>query len=123
MLELIARVLRGTGHEVTSATGARAALHLLATTPFDVALVDYRMPVRNGLEVLLTIRELQPQCVRILVSGALELPVLIDAVNRGEVNRVMEKPFRSDTLLALIAEALEARTRVEELHRQRHAQD
>jgi len=63
------------------------------------------------------LRELQPGCLRVLVTGQLDLPLILDAVNRGEVTRVVEKPFDSDRLLAAVEESLRARKRMVEVAR------
>ncbi|MEO0812241.1 MAG: EAL domain-containing protein, partial [Myxococcota bacterium] len=74
-------------------------------------VVDYHMPGDNGLEVLKMLREQRPGCMRILASGHLELPVVVEAVNRGEVAQVLHKPFMSEQLLNAVNKALEARAR------------
>jgi EAL domain-containing protein (putative c-di-GMP-specific phosphodiesterase class I) len=73
------------------------------------------MPPPDGLELLGRLRDLQPRCVRILTSGALDLPVVMHAINRGEVSRVVAKPFSRQTILDAIDAAVAARARLEEL--------
>jgi EAL domain-containing protein (putative c-di-GMP-specific phosphodiesterase class I) len=77
-----------------------------ATQPFDAALVDYKLPGLDGLEVLQRLRELQPRCVRMLMTGELVLPLVVTAVNVGKVSRVIEKPFEANTLVETLADAL-----------------
>jgi DNA-binding NtrC family response regulator len=48
----LGRALRDEGHEVTTATNAGDAQSLLANRPFDVLVVDHRMPERTGLELI-----------------------------------------------------------------------
>jgi EAL domain-containing protein (putative c-di-GMP-specific phosphodiesterase class I) len=114
ILNIIERVLLKEGHEVTRAQNGREAFHAVDTSLFDFAIVDYDIPPPNGLEVLQRLRNLQPQCLRLLVSGALNLPVALDAVNRGEVVRVLKKPFGPSELLEVIRGAGASRMRLEE---------
>lgn len=113
----IKRVLERHGHEVFSASQGTEALKLAAYKQFDLALVDYNLPVIDGLEVLQKLREIQPGCVRILITGMLNLDIAIKAVNRGEVTRFVEKPFKNDLLLEAINEALDTRLRMVEVAR------
>jgi EAL domain-containing protein (putative c-di-GMP-specific phosphodiesterase class I) len=114
LLGVLQEVLDSAGYSTQLATRSTEALDLVSQKSFDVAIVDYDMPPPNGLELLKQLREVQPRCVRILMSGRLDMPALIDAVNRGEVTRVLEKPFRSPDLIDAIKQAIEARKRMEE---------
>ena len=113
----IARILQRYGHEVYQAHNGMEALRLAASKKFDLALVDYNLPVMDGLEVLHQLRAIQPGCVRILVTGLLNLDLAIQAVNRGEVTRFVEKPFKNDRLIAAVDDALDTRMRMVEIAR------
>jgi len=113
----IGRVLQRHGHEVYSASNGQEALKLSKLKHFDLALVDYNLPMMDGLEILQKLRELQPGCVRILLTGMLNLDLAIQAVNRGEVTRFVEKPFKNDQLMEAINDALDTRLRMVEVAR------
>ena len=108
-------VLQRSGHETEEAEDGSEGLRKAVASPYDAAVVDYQMPPPDGLELLGRLRDIQPRCVRILTSGALDLPVVMNAINRGEVSRVVEKPFSRQTILEAIDEAVAARARLEEL--------
>jgi len=113
----IARVLQRYGHEVNQASHGQEALQIASSKQFDLALVDYNLPVIDGLEVLQRLREIQPGCVRILITGMLNLDLAIKAVNRGEVTRFVEKPFKNDRLMGAVNDALDTRLRMVEVAR------
>jgi EAL domain-containing protein (putative c-di-GMP-specific phosphodiesterase class I)/CheY-like chemotaxis protein len=113
----IARVLQRQGHDVHQAGTGVEALHLASTLNFDLALIDYNLPKTDGLVVLQKLRDVQPGCLRILITGMLNLPLAVEAVNRGEVTRVVEKPFKNERLLAAVDAALNARQRMVEVAR------
>ena len=113
----IGRVLERHGHEVFSASQGAEALKLAGAKRFDLALVDYNLPLMDGLEILQRLREIQPGCVRILITGMLNLELAVKAVNRGEVTRFVEKPFKNDQLVGAIDEALDTRLRMVEVAR------
>jgi EAL domain-containing protein (putative c-di-GMP-specific phosphodiesterase class I)/CheY-like chemotaxis protein len=110
ILDVVKTMLTRAGFEVTCFNSGREALLALGTSVFDVAVVDYDMPAPNGLELLNRIREFSPTCIRILASGKLDMSIIIDAVNRGEITRVVPKPFRQSHLIDEIRGAIEARS-------------
>lgn len=105
----IRRILTRKGHEVIEAAHGPEGLRHAAEQTFDVALVDYNLPMLDGVEVLQRLRELQPGCLRVLVTGQLDLPMVVGAVNRGEITRVIEKPFKSRALVEAVNEVLRTR--------------
>ena len=113
----IARILQRQGHEAHQAAGAEQALHLAASRIFDLALVDYNLPIRDGLYVLQNLRELQPGCLRILITGMLNLHLAVTAVNRGEITHVVEKPFKHTELMEAVDSVLSSRQRMVEVAR------
>lgn len=115
--EALGLALSRNGYHVDQAESGTQALQVVADGFFDAAVVDYQMVPCNGIEVLSRLRDLQPRCGRLLISGVLDLPVVLQAVNRGEVSRVIEKPFRLHTMLDALKEVLATRDRLEELSR------
>lgn len=103
------------GYDVQEADSGSEALRKSTDDPYDAALVDYQMPPPDGLEVLARLREAQPRCVRVLMSGALDLPVVMSAVNRGEISRVLAKPLQRGSVLAALEDAIKARDSLEQL--------
>jgi two-component system response regulator PhcR len=82
-------------YEVITAPGLDAALALLAhpECTVDVLVTDYRMPGGNGGELLRQVGQNFPHIIRILVTAYADKDALLDAVNGGEVFRILEKPL------------------------------
>jgi CheY-like chemotaxis protein len=57
----ISGVLKDLGHSVFLAENANQALSLVCQTTFDVLITDFRMPGKNGLELIREMRE-KEQC-------------------------------------------------------------
>ncbi len=109
----VARVMNRLGHTVAEAGDGTAALRLAQEAPYDVAFVDYDMPGGpDGLSVLARLRELSPRCVRVLMTGRTDFPVVVQAVNKGEVLRVLPKPFHADQLEELLRDVVHAARRL-----------
>ena len=55
--------------EVTFALGGPAGLEAVRTASFDVVITDMRMPILNGADLLKQVKALQPNAVRVVLSG------------------------------------------------------
>jgi hypothetical protein len=73
---------------------------------FDVIISDYHMPNMNGVEFLSEIKKLQPDAMRILLTGHVDINVLLDALNTANAFRFIPKPWNDDALITIIDEAL-----------------
>jgi CheY-like chemotaxis protein len=70
--------------------------------PFDVVVLDYRMPKRDGMEVAKEILELNPN-QRIIFASAYVKETLEDSVKQlKQVVELMQKPFEADALVDTI---------------------
>jgi len=70
---------------------------------YQVAVVDYRLPSRSGLEVARQLKELQPDCRIVLISS--ELPQMDEMAGQAAVvDRFLAKPFSKDAILEVIAQ-------------------
>jgi len=89
--------------DVKIVQNANQALDLIKNTP-DLAVIvsDYHMPGMNGIELLEKVRENSPDLTRILLTGAADLEMALDAVNRGNIFRFLLKPCDSETFLAAV---------------------
>ncbi len=95
----------------TAATGEEG-LSRIAETPYDLVLLDYALPDKNGLEVLREIRERDPLLAVILITayGTVENAVM---AMQGGASNFIQKPWDNEKLLADVRAAV-ARRRAEE---------
>ncbi len=94
-------------YDIALATSGPEALALLAAEPFDAIVTDYRMPGMNGAELLARAIDLRPEAARIVLSAYVDGDSLREAINRGRVHRVLDKPVDLDTLASVIDRELE----------------
>lgn len=85
--------------------------------PFDVVIADYRMPEMDGVTLLKSLRESQPQAVRMILSGQIDLDALADAINEAESFRFITKPCSSAELRLALDQALERHDQQQESQR------
>lgn len=79
-------------------TDPEAALLRTGETAFDIVISDYRMPSMNGIDFLRTVKGIQPDAVRLILSASTEFNTVMDAVNQAEVFRYIAKPWQADEL-------------------------
>jgi len=92
---------------VLCASRASEAMELLEKHPCQVVVTDQRMPEMSGVDFLAKVREHQPDIVRMMLTGYTEMNVAVDAINRGEIYRLITKPWNDDELRATIRQAFD----------------
>jgi len=101
------RELRGLPIEITAFTDPLAALEAIQTERFALIISDNRMPGMTGIELLERAKEASPDTARIILTGYTDLDSAIGAINKGEVNFFITKPWEREQLLAHVHEGLE----------------
>lgn len=99
------RLLFKQQYEVHVATEGAQALALMAQHHFHVIVSDQRMPTMTGTELLSKARVASPNTVRILLTGYSDLAAIVGSVNEGEVYRFASKPWNTQEIRGLLAEA------------------
>ena len=104
----LAETLADRGYTVTEAGDARMAVAAIerADNPFDVVLLDFRLPDSADLRLLETVRRLTPNSQVILIT-AHNSPELAQGAAALGAYRVISKPFEVDSLAALVNQARE----------------
>src|SRR3954452_16227268 len=82
-LELLATVLRGTGHEVVTVRDGRDALDQIEHAPFDAVVADVQMPRASGLEILEALSARRAETPLVLVTAYADPGAAMDAISRG----------------------------------------
>ncbi|MDF3836795.1 hybrid sensor histidine kinase/response regulator [Cupriavidus basilensis] len=105
----------GNEYEVLLAGSAEEAISILRGKGSRIAILvtDFRMPGRDGGDLLRQVALESPQIVRILVTAYADKDMLLQTVNTGEVFRILEKPLELGQVretLRLAAERYRERT-------------
>jgi response regulator RpfG family c-di-GMP phosphodiesterase len=78
---------------IDGAAGGEEALNAIAQNgPYAVIVADMRMPGMNGIELLVKVRGIAPDTVRMMLTGYADNQTALDAVNEGHIFRFMTKP-------------------------------
>ena len=101
LAEGTADVLDAKGYHVSAANDGFAALELVKKAPFDIALMDIRMPGMNGVETYRRIKEVRPR-IKAIMMTAYSVEDLVEEAMQEGVCKVLDKPIDLDGLMALI---------------------
>jgi len=110
------------GYEVETAEDALIALKKFDVGKYDLALLDMKMPGMSGLELLAKIKEIDPECIVILITAFASVPSAIQALKQGAYDYVT-KPVDPDELNHLVKNALDQKVLKEENYRLKSSYD
>jgi DNA-binding NtrC family response regulator len=107
MLRLLKRAI-GTelDWEIATAQSGEEALELIEKSPFDLALVDIRMPGMDGIELLERIKVFDPWLTVVMMTAFGVIEVAVESIKKGAYD-FLTKPFEQDDLIRLLEKALE----------------
>lgn len=100
--------LKGEGYDVTTVYDGPAALEIVKSACPDIVLLDIRMPVMDGMEVLRRIKEISEDVIVIMVTAVGDLETAMSAV-KGGASDFLRKPINLFELEISIERALDKR--------------
>ena len=98
--------LRKDFHIIT-AIDAEEGLKIAEEEELHVVIADQRMPGLTGVEFFEKLMKINPDPVRILLTGYSDIASVIDAINKGEVYRFIDKPWNLEQIKNAIKNAAE----------------
>jgi DNA-binding NtrC family response regulator len=101
------RVLSLENFEVETVNNGHAALQRLGQERFKLLITDLKMPGMDGLEVLESIRKVQPELPVILITGYAAIDNAVKAMKNGATD-YLAKPFNNDEIVEKVKSALES---------------
>src|SRR5205807_1477409 len=104
ILQALSRILSSEGYEVISHSDPLKAAE---ERDFSVVITDFMMPNMNGIELLGALRKNNPDSVRLMLTAAADFKVASDAVNRGEVYRILSKPWSLAELTSCVRQSID----------------
>ena len=105
--------LKEAGFKVSLSKDPLLALDFLERDKFDVALVDYKLPRMNGIELLKKIKNKQPECVIIVMTAFGTIKSAVEAMKLGAYDYIT-KPFSNEELIISIKRIAELKSLKEE---------
>lgn len=108
ILELTSMILRSRGFDVLTSRSAVEGLELIAREQPAVVLLDYMMPVMDGLTALKQIRERFPHTYVIMFTGKGCEEIAVELMKAGASDYIL-KPFNNQDLVDRIAKVFKLR--------------
>jgi HD-like signal output (HDOD) protein len=107
ILEGLRAVLRPQRREwdMVFALGGPAGLQEVEGSKFDVVVTDMRMPILDGAALLMRVKELQPQAVRLVLSGQTDPQAALKSVFTA--HQFLAKPCDVDKLRSVVKRCCE----------------
>jgi len=105
---LLKEILEGEGYEVFIAEDGSKALDIVSKNTLDCALLDVRMPVLDGLEAFLKIKEISPELPVIFLTAYGSSDLAIKAMKKGAYD-YLTKPFDVEELRIKVKKAIDLR--------------
>ncbi len=106
ILNLFYQVLNREGHRVLKATNGLQAVEDVRGNPVDIAILDIRMPVMDGIEVLKAIKQIDPTIEVLLVTGYADIENFKQAITSQGAFDYILKPFKIAEVLHAVRNAL-----------------
>lgn len=107
ILSALRRLLRSEAYVLHTAESGAAGLEVLEREHVDLVMSDMRMPGMNGAQFLEQVRQKWPTTMRLLLTGYADVSATIEAINRGEIYRYLNKPWDDNELKVVIRDALQ----------------
>ena len=85
ILDVVSRFAQRAGYEAITCSNGRDAIAHLQARKADLVLVDLRMPEVGGLDVLRAIRDLDPRCHAVLMTGYASVETAVEALRRRDL--------------------------------------
>ncbi len=99
----LSRSLKKQGYRVTTTNSAHDALELVEQIRFDIIFIGARLPVMNGLELYLAIKEITPTSTAIMMTGnEEEFEAIAQEAVRRTAYTVLHKPLDIDHVVSLL---------------------
>lgn len=89
-----------------TATSPTQALEILGRERISVMLTDYRMPGMSGIDLCEHVKVRWPRVLRAVITGYADRDMAVDAINRGEIHRMLTRPAKDHDILQLLNDLL-----------------
>ena len=103
--EAIRMTLEYEGYKIDEARSGQDGIEKATRTPYDAILLDIKMPILDGIEVLENLKEQKVASPVIMVSGHGDIQTAVECTKRGAFD-FLEKPLNRDKLLLSVRNAV-----------------
>ena len=103
----LGEALRNIDYEVAEAENGKNALKVFQDDPFDLVILDLKLPDIDGIQVLKKLKETDSEVPVIMMTAYGEIETAVEAIKNGAYDFIL-KPFQLEKMKVSIANALES---------------
>jgi len=92
ILECFKSIFKGSGAQLFLSNSAVSAIEELKRQSYNIVFIDLYMPVINGMETLMRMKEICPDIIAIMISG-FRNPQILEAAKRSGAANYLFKPL------------------------------
>ena len=107
ILKALQRLMRNEPIKVLTANRPSEAFELIDRCAPQVIVSDQRMPEMSGVDFLSSVRDRHNDVVRMMLTGYTDMTIAVEAINKGEIFRLITKPWNDDELKATLRQAFD----------------
>ena len=96
------------GFRVQAVENGSQGLQITNEESFDLILLDLKMPGMSGMDVLVKLKEKEPNIIVIVITGYATIDSAVEAMKRGAYD-FLPKPFAPEVLISIVKEAIKSR--------------
>jgi two-component system NtrC family response regulator len=111
--EMLRDFLRTEGHSVGEGEDGPTAIQRVREGHYDLLLLDYKMPGMDGMEVLQSVKQINPEIDVVIITAFGTIETAVEAMKAGALDYIT-KPVEFDELLLLVERVAERRTLIRE---------
>lgn len=104
--EVVATLLQTQGYQVDAFASAEAALPALQVHSYACILADFKLPQKNGIELLKEVRSTSATVPFVIMTAFGSVEIAVEAMKHG-ANDFITKPFEPEYLTRIIREVIE----------------
>ena len=95
-------------YDIKTAVSGKEGIEILDANPdIEIIITDQRMPEMTGVEFLSAIKEKHAEPIRILLTGYTDFSALVEAINKGQIYRYLQKPWNEEEIKVVVNQAYE----------------
>lgn len=99
--------LESAQYRVSEARDGNEAVAAYKKEPVDIVITDILLPEKDGIETIISLRQINPGIKIVAISGAARRETLLSLAGIFNADRCLKKPFTKDELIATVKEVLD----------------
>ncbi len=103
MLHYLSKLLRSHGYRVETCNNGKTLMEWFASGSgdADLAIIDYRLPDSNGMQLMAELAKLRPQVKTVIITAYGDIKIAVQAMKQGAAD-FLAKPFSGDKIIETI---------------------